>query len=105
MNEIVKKLSEIERTAEAVTAHAEEEKARLEREIQDKRDAFDRELEEKTKKRLVAIQSSLQEQRDRVLQKQGEKNQAVIEEMKADFEEKHTVYAKEIVRHIIETDG
>lgn len=50
MNSIVNKLSDIESTAEAIVAHAEEQKPALEREIQDKRDAFDQKLEAETQK-------------------------------------------------------
>lgn len=40
MNSIVNRLADIESTAEAIVAHAEAQKPSIEREIQDKRDAF-----------------------------------------------------------------
>ena len=42
MDSIVEKLAEIEKTAEAIVEHAEAQKYEVEREIQAKRDAFDR---------------------------------------------------------------
>lgn len=102
MDTIVKKLSEIEHAAEAVVAHAEEQKSELEKEIQARRDAYDAELEQKTQKELLAIRSGLEKQMEEVLKKQEDKNQSAIEQMRRDFEQKHTVYATDIVRHIIE---
>lgn len=37
-----------------------------------------------------------------ILARQNRKNQTAIEELKKDFEEKHTAYAEKIVRRIIE---
>ena len=81
MDHIVKKLSEIEHAAEAVVEHAELEKSELEERIQNERNQFDKQLEDHTQKEL---------------------NDTAIEELKKDFEEKHTAYAEKIVRRIIE---
>lgn len=102
MDTIVKKLSEIERAAESVVSHAEEQKSELEREIQAKRNTYDEELEERTQKELGSIRSGLEKQMDDVLQKQEQKNQAAISQIRLDFEEKHTSYAEEIIKQIIE---
>lgn len=102
MDTIVKKLSEIEHAADAVVSHAEEQKSELEREIQAARNAYDKELEERTQKELDRIRSGLKEQMDEVLHRQEERNQSAINELRRDFEEKHTIYAKEIIKHIIE---
>ena len=87
MDHIVKKLSEIEHAAEAVVEHAELEKS---------------ELEDHTQKELNDIHKGLNRQMDEILARQNRKNQTAIEELKKDFEEKHTAYAEKIVRRIIE---
>ena len=87
MDHIVKKLSEIEHAAEAVVEHAELEKSQL---------------EDHTQKELNDIHKGLNRQMDEILARQNRKNQTAIEELKKDFEEKHTAYAEKIVRRIIE---
>ena len=83
MDSIVEKLAEIEKTAEAIVEHAEAQKYEVEREIQAKRDAFDRELEMNT--------------RDEV-----ERNRSAIEDLKKEYEERHTWYARQILKNITE---
>ena len=99
MDHIVKKLSEIEHAAEAVVEHAELEKSELEERIQNERNQFDKQLEDHTQKELNDIHKGLNRQMDEILARQ---NQTAIEELKKDFEEKHTAYAEKIVRRIIE---
>ena len=102
MDHIVKKLSEIEHAAEAVVKHAELEKAELEERIQNESNQFDKQLEDHTQKELNDIHNGLKRQMDEILARQNRKNQTAIEELKKDFEEKHTAYAEKIVRRIIE---
>ena len=100
MDHIVKKLSEIEHAAEAVVEHAELEKSELEERIQNERNQFDKQLEDHTQKELNDIHKGLNRQMDEILARQNRKK--AIEELKKDFEEKHTAYAEKIVRRIIE---
>ena len=39
---------------------------------------------------------------EQILEEQRQKNAATIEAMKRDFEEHHDVYAREILKHMIE---
>ena len=80
MDSIVNRLTEIEDAASAIVRHAEEQKEVLDQEYDKKRKAFDEELEEKTQARLNAIR----------------------EDLEKEYEEKHTEYAQEILRHITE---
>ena len=96
MDHIVKKLSEIEHAAEAVVEHAELEKSELEEQIKQLKGAQEEEKE------LNDIHKGLNRQMDEILARQNRKNQTAIEELKKDFEEKHTAYAEKIVRRIIE---
>lgn len=101
MDSIVDKLSDIESTAEAIVDHAETQKPVIEREIQDKRDAFDKELEEKTQAALLDIRSGLKKEMDSILDEQREKNRATIDDLLKDFDENHTKYAKKILSNIV----
>ena len=82
--------------------HAELEKSELEERIQNERNQFDKQLEDHTQKELNDIHKGLNRQMDEILARQNRKNQTAIEELKKDFEEKHTAYAEKIVRRIIE---
>ena len=46
MNSVIEKLAEVETTAETIVEHARQQKSEIERQIQEERDKFDRELEE-----------------------------------------------------------
>lgn len=102
MNSIVKKLTEIETTAEAIVAHAEEQKPVIEREIQDKRNAFDADLEKDTNEKIQIIRDDMQKRMDQILEEQRCKNRSTIESLIQDFEENHSFYATELLKQITE---
>lgn len=102
MDSIVEKITEIEDAAEAIAAHAQEQKGEIERKVQDRRNRFDEELENKTQEKLQKIRRESDAKKERMLKKQREKNQCVINEMHKEFEENHTRYAREILERITE---
>ena len=102
MDSIVNRLTEIEDAASAIVRHAEEEKEILDQEYDEKRKAFDDELEKKTKERLDAIRAELEKKTASILEGQNEASDALIRSLQQEYEEKHTEYAHEILRHITE---
>lgn len=102
MDKFVAKLSEIEHAANSVVVHAEEEKKALEQQIQDERNAFDADLEKRTEKELSDIREGLERQMSQILARQKRKDASEIEKMQKDFEKKHTVYASEVLKRIVE---
>ena len=102
MDSIVNRLTEIEDAASAIVRHAEEEKEILDQEYDKKRKAFDDELEKKTKERLDAIRAELEKNTASILEGQNEASDALIRSLQQEYEEKHTEYAHEILRHITE---
>ena len=100
MDGIAEKLAEIEKTARAIVENAE--KHLQEKEMQEKRDLFDLELEKETKHQINTIRSELEENMDKLMEQQGEQNSSEIRFLKQDFEKNHTAYAKEIFDRIIE---
>lgn len=102
MDKFVAKLSEIEHAANSVVVHAEEEKKALEQQIQDERNAFDADLERRTEKELSDIREGLERQMSQILARQKRKDASEIEKMQKDFEKKHTVYASEVLKRIVE---
>ena len=59
MDSVIDKLTEIEQTASAIVAHAEEEKAEIDREYDERRKKFDQKLEEETMVRIERIRRGL----------------------------------------------
>ena len=102
MDSIVNRLTEIEDAASAIVRHAEEEKEILDQDYDKKRKAFDDELEKKTKERLDAIRAELEKKTASILDGQNEASDALIRSLQQEYEEKHTEYAHEILRHITE---
>lgn len=60
MDSVIDKLTEIEQTASAIVAHAEEEKAEIDREYDERRKKFDQKLEEETMVRIERIREGLE---------------------------------------------
>lgn len=102
MDGMIKRLAEIEETAEAIVASAEEQKFEVEKEIQKKRDEFDRQLNEETARRLEEIRAEGQKKVDKALEEEYAKNHSAIDRLEADFAQHHAEYAEEILRHITE---
>ena len=79
MSSMIERLSEIEETAEAIV-----------------------ELEIETREKVEQIRAEANSRMEQILEEQRQKNAATIEAMKRDFEEHHDVYAREILKHMIE---
>lgn len=60
MDSVINKLTEIEEAADAIVAHAEEQKAVLDKEYEERKKAFDKELEAETQSELSKIQEELE---------------------------------------------
>lgn len=102
MDSIVNKLTEIEDAASAIVAHAEDQKAVLDKEFEEKRKAFDAELEAKTQERLNAIRKDLEKNTSGILESQHYASTETVRLLQKEYEEKHTEYAREILRRITE---
>lgn len=102
MNENIAKLSEIEMAADAIVKNADIEKTKLEKTMQDKRDAFDAEIEESTMKKVNVIRDELKEKMTNLLEAQKNSNRITIKQLEEDFEKNHKKYANSIFERIIE---
>ncbi|MGL6201591.1 MAG: hypothetical protein ACRC3H_21960 [Lachnospiraceae bacterium] len=102
MDSIVLRLSEIEDTASAIVENAQSEKSSLEKEMQEKRNKFDLELEAQTKEKLANIQADLDAKSAEILKSQELINSKSLNALEEDFDQNHERYAQEIFRHIIE---
>ena len=102
MDTVVKKLADIEETAEAIVEHAQARKSEIEKKIQNQRDRFDAAIEDETRKQLEQIRKDADKKMERILKEQREKNRLTIDNLKKEFEENHSAYAREILAHIVE---
>ena len=102
MDSIVNKLTEIEDAASAIVQHAEDQKEVLNKEYENKRKAFDAELEKETQLRIDAIRSGLEEKTSGILDSQSGSSTEFIAALEKEYEETHTEYAHEILRRITE---
>ena len=102
MDSIVNKLTEIEDAASAIVAHAETQKEVLDREYDEKRRAFDEDLEKQTQARINAIRDELEKNTSGILDSQNGASTETICALQKEYEEKHTEYAHEILRRITE---
>lgn len=102
MDTVVKKLADIEETAEAIVEHAQAQKSEIEKKIQNQRDRFDAAIEDETRKQLEQIRKDADAKMERILKEQREKNRSTIDNLKKEFEENYSAYAREILAHIVE---
>lgn len=102
MDSILEKLTEIENTAAAIVNHAEEQKDVLDREYEQKRKDFDQKLEKETQEHLMKIRQQLEKETSEVLDSQGGASTDMITKLQKEYEEKHTEYAREILKRITE---
>lgn len=102
MNSVIKKIAEIESTAEAIVEHAENQKPEIEKRIQAERERFDQKLEEETRRKLEAIKEEADSEMEREVAKQRERNHETLDDLKKEYEENHEIYAQEILKRILE---
>lgn len=102
MKSVIEKLAEIEATAQAIVEHAETRKHDVEKEIMLMRKEFDENLEKETSEKIQKIREDKEEKLNLKMKEERKKNSRVIEELKDEFAKNHMVYAKEILKNILE---
>ena len=102
MKSVIEKLAEIEATAQAIVEHAEVRKYDAEKEVMLMRTEFDEKLAKETDEKLRKIRAEREENLNLKMEEERKKNERFIEQLKDEFAEHHTVYAKEILNNILE---
>lgn len=100
--DVIKKLAKIEDTAEAIVAGAEQKKFDIEKEIQEKRNAFDAEVEAKVQEEVERIRAEGKAKLDKALEEGRAQHRSEIDQLEKDFAEHHTEYAKNVLKKILE---
>lgn len=70
--------------------------------MQIKRDQFDKDLEKQTNEKLSQIRSNMEKAVASRCRQEEEKNEKAIALLKKSYEKNHSIYAKEIVKRIVE---
>ena len=102
MDSVFQKLEDIEMTAEAIVEHAGEEKAVIEKRLQEERDQFDAKLAEDTKQKLDQIKQESEKKMEQILKEEKERHHSVIDNLENDYNQNRKAYVKEILERIIE---
>ena len=102
MDSIVNRLTEIEDAASAIVQHDEDQKEELNREIEEKRKAFDAYLEARTQARIRSIREELEQNTSQILDSQNGQSDAAIDALQKEYDQRHTEYAREILKRITE---
>ena len=102
MKSVIEKLAEIESTAQAIVEHAEVRKHDVEKEIMLMRTEFDETLSKETEEKLQKLREEREANLNLKMEEERKKNERFIEQLKDEFAKNHTVYAKEILKNILE---
>ena len=102
MKSVIEKLADIEATAQAIVEHAEVRKHDVEKEVMLMRNEFDENLSKETEEKIQKIRAEREENLNLKMEEERKKNERFIEQMKEEFAKNHTVYAKEILKNILE---
>lgn len=102
MEAVIKKLTDIEATAEKIVDHAKEQKSVIEKQIHEERMTFDRELEEETQATIDAIRKEADEELAKLVEQEKERHKSVIGNLEQMYEKHHEEYAKEVLENILE---
>ena len=102
MKSVIEKLAEIEATAQAIVEHAEVRKRDVEKEVMLMRTEFDEKLSKETEEKLQKLREEREANLNRKMEEERKKNERFVEQLKDEFAENHTVYAKEILKNILE---
>lgn len=102
MDSIIEKLAKIEETAQAIVENAENQKFEVEKEIQEKRDEFDSQIDREIAEKVEIIRAEGKKKMDTLLDEEQKKHRTAIKNLEAEFKEHHTEYARNIVKNILE---
>lgn len=102
MDAVIKKLTDIEATAEKIADHAKDQKEEIEKRMYQERLAFDRQLETETNEKIKAIREEAERELSELVAREKERHKSIIENLEQTYEEHHREYAKELLEKIIE---
>lgn len=102
MDSIVKRLSEIETSADSIVEHAESQKEVLDREMAEKKQEFDEFLKADTENKLKDIRAHLESRMSEELTQLQKASDDTLRAYNEEYEVRHEEYARAILARITE---
>ena len=104
MEQIIGKLSQIERTAEIIMSDALQKKTELSAELVRLSQEFDTQLEKQTEEQIKEIRRNLEGEKDKLLSSLREDTQAALSQLDAYYAKNHERLSREIFEKIIQEE-
>lgn len=101
MESVINKLTEIENAASRILEGAANQKRLLDRQQQERIEAFDRELEESTNDRIRKIRGSLKAETDTQLERMRKEAEEELRRLETAYDETHEVLSSGICEKLI----
>lgn len=102
MEAVIRKLADIEITAEKIVDHAAAQKTEIEKRIHQETIDFDKKLEAETQAKIDVVRTEAQRELSELVVREKERHKSIIENLEQTYEKHHEEYAKEILEKIIE---
>ncbi len=101
MEEIFRRLSEIEAAADRIKEDTEQKKVRMSVESEKQMSEYDKKLAEKTDERISAIRGSLEKEKEERLSALTAESEKALQKLDAFYEANHKRLSKELYERII----
>ena len=102
MEQVLKRLYEIESAAEAIMQKADEQKKQMTKEMEEKKAAFDQKTQEETAQTIARQKEELTQQIRKELDEQHAETKRLLTAIEQDYQKNHTKLAKQILQSLIQ---
>ena len=102
MEQVLKRLYEIETAADAIMQKADEQKKQMAKAMEEKTAAFDQKTQEETAETIAQKKEELMEQIQKELDAQHSETERLLAAIEEDYQKNHTQLAKQILQSLIQ---
>ncbi|HIS56767.1 MAG: ATPase [Lachnospiraceae bacterium] len=102
MEQVLKRLYEIETAADAIMQKADERKKQMAKEMEEKTAAFDQKTQEETAETIAQKKEELMEQIQKELDAQHSETERLLAAIEDDYKKNHSQLAKQILQSLIQ---
>lgn len=102
MEQVLKRLYEIESAAEAIMQKADEKKKQMAKEMEQKTAAFDQKTQQETAETIAHQKEELTKQIQKELEEQQAETEHLLSAIEQDYKKHHTLLAKQILQSLIQ---
>ncbi len=102
MEQVLKRLYEIESAAEAIMQKADEKKKLMSKEMDEKTAAFDQKIQNETAQTIAHQKEELTKQIQKELEEQKKETERLLLALEQDYQKNHNKLAKQILQSLIQ---